>query len=235
MKRDGASPVVAALVVSVDAAGEADSVAVAAGVADSVTAGVAGFVESFFDCCDATIAVKIATPRSTAMRTLFDEPWRGAAVGFATGVTGFGAAGVVETLTRSREAPVGTGGITTEAGALLRAGDFFTVFLAAAFLTVLFFATAFLATAFFATFLGADFFATFLAVVFLAADFFATVFFAVVFFATDFFATDFFATFLAVVFFGAAFLATAFFFTATFISSGCALTVNCSTYGKSLA
>jgi hypothetical protein len=30
-------------------------------------------------------------------------------------------------------------------------------------------------------------------------------------------------------------LATAFFFTATFISSGCALTVNCSTYGESLA
>jgi hypothetical protein len=48
------------------------------------------------------------------------------------------------------------------------------------------------------------------------------------------------ATFLAVVFFavvflGAAFLATAFFFTATVISSGCALPIDRSTYGPSLA
>ncbi len=231
MKRDGASPVVAAFVVSVDSAGEADSVGVASGDADSVAAGVSFFAESLLDCCDATIAVRIATPRRTATRTLFDEPWRGAADGFVA-VDGdlTGATGVVETLTRSRDPPVGTGGITTEDAELLRAGDFLTAFFAVAFLTVLFFATAFLATAFLATFLGADFFATFLAVVFFAVDFFATVFFAV-----DFFATDFFATFFAVVFLGAAFLATAFFLTATFISSGSALTVNRSTYGQSLA
>ena len=215
----GASPVVAAFVVSVDAAGEADSVGVASGEVASVTAGTSFFVESLSDCCEATIAVRTATPRRTATRTLLDDPWRGAADGFTAGVAGFaGAAGVVETFTRSRDAPVGTGGITTEDAELLRAGDFLTVFFAAAFFTVVFLATAFFATAFLATFLGADFFATFLAVVF-----FATVFLAVVFFATDFFATFLAVVFFAVVFFGAAFLATAFFFTATVISSGCAL------------
>ena len=70
----GASPVVAAFVVSVDAAGEADSVGVASGEVVSVTAGVSVFVESLFDCCERTIAVRIATPRRTATRTLFEEP-----------------------------------------------------------------------------------------------------------------------------------------------------------------
>ena len=68
--------VVAAFVVSVDAAGDADSVAVASGEADSVAvaAGVSVFVESLLDCCEATIAVRIATPRSTATSTLFEDP-----------------------------------------------------------------------------------------------------------------------------------------------------------------
>jgi hypothetical protein len=220
MNREGASPVVAASVVSVDAAGDADSVAVAsgAGEADSVAAGVSVDVDVLLDCCDATMPTRIATPRSTATRTLLDEPWRGAADGLAGAAAGFaGATGVVETFTRSREPVVGTGGITTEEAEDLRAGAFFATFFAVAFLTVAFFAT-FLTAAF----LGAAFFATFLAVVFFATDFFAT-FFAAVFLAVDFFATDFFATFFAVVFvatfLGAAFLAVAFFFTATFISS----------------
>jgi hypothetical protein len=78
MKREGASPVVAALVVS-DVVSEvssddADSVGVASGTALSVTAGVSAVSDSEVDCCEATIATKIATPRSTATRTLFDDP-----------------------------------------------------------------------------------------------------------------------------------------------------------------
>ncbi len=224
MKRDGASPVVAAFDVSVDAAGEAEAEATgdAAADADADAAGVGvEVVDLLLDCCEATIAVRIATPRRTAMSTPLDEPWRGVAVGLA-GAAGLftGATGVVETFTRSNDAPVGTGGITTDDALDLRAGAFFATFLAVVFfLATAFFATAFLATAFLATFLGADFFATFLAVVFLAVDFLAVVFLAVVFLAVvflavDFLATDFFATFFAVVF-----LAVDFFFTATFISS----------------
>jgi hypothetical protein len=74
MNFDGASPVVAAFVVSVDAAGDADSVGVASGEADSVAAGVSFFAESLFDCCEATIAVKIATPTRTATSTPFEDP-----------------------------------------------------------------------------------------------------------------------------------------------------------------
>jgi len=209
MKRDGASPVVAAFDVSVDAAGEAEAEAAGDAAADAVGAGVE-VVDLLLDCCEATIAVRIATPRRTAMSTPLDEPWRGVAVGLA-GAAGLftGATGVVETFTRSNDAPVGTGGITTDDALDLRAGAFFATFLAVVF---------FFATAFLATFLGADFFATFFAVVFLAADFLATDFLATDFFATFlavvFLATDFFATFLAVVF-----LAVDFFFTATFISS----------------
>ena len=216
MKRDGASPVVAAFEVSVDAAGEAEAEATGDAAADADAAGVGvEVVDLLLDCCEATIAVRIATPRRTAMSTPLDEPWRGVAVGLA-GAAGLftGATGVVETFTRSNDAPVGTGGITTDDALDLRAGAFFATFLAVVF----FFATAFFATAFLATFLAVDFFATFLAVVFLAvvflaADFLATDFFAT-FFAVVFLATDFFATFLAVVF-----LAVDFFFTATFISS----------------
>jgi hypothetical protein len=71
---DGASPVVAAFVVSVDAAGDADSVAVASGEVLSTAAGVSFSDELLLDCCEATMAVRIATPRSTATRTLFEEP-----------------------------------------------------------------------------------------------------------------------------------------------------------------
>jgi len=172
MKRDGASPVVAAFDVSVDAAGEAEAEATGDAAADADAAGVGvEVVDLLLDCCEATIAVRIATPRRTAMSTPLDEPWRGVAVGLA-GAAGLftGATGVVETFTRSNDAPVGTGGITTDDALDLRAGAFFATFLAVVF----FLATAFFATAFLATFLGADFFATFFAVVFLAVDFFFT-------------------------------------------------------------
>ena len=220
MKRDGASPVVAAVV----AAGEADSVAsivssgaaVASGV--SVTAGTgAGASSPSLSDPEITNAPISRIPTSTAKR-IFDELWLFAAGfdvegAFAAG-RGVAAAGVVETLTRELleeplEEPIdGTGGITTCEEALLRTADFLTVF---------FFADAFFAVVFFT----ADFLTTFLAAVFLTADFF----FAAVFLAGDFFAAfltaDFFAVdFFAVDFFGAAFLAADFFFTATMISSG---------------
>ncbi len=169
MKRDGASPVVAAFDVSVDAAGEAEAEATgdADADADADAAGVGvEVVDLLLDCCEATIAVRIATPRRTAMSTPLDEPWRGVAVGLA-GAAGLftGATGVVETFTRSNDAPVGTGGITTDDALDLRAGAFFATFLAVVFLAVVFLAVDFLAT---------DFFATFFAVVFLAVDFFFT-------------------------------------------------------------
>jgi hypothetical protein len=74
MKRDGASPEATASVVSVVASVDADSVGVASGAADSVAAGVGALSDFDDDCCEATIATKIATPRRTATRTLFDEP-----------------------------------------------------------------------------------------------------------------------------------------------------------------
>ena len=195
MKREGASPVVAAASVaagseaigSADASVEASTEGLAAGAASSFS------LPEF----EITIAPRRTTPTRTARRVLLDDPWRGVADGAGALAAGFGAAGVVETFTRA-ELVEGTGGMTTADVDAFFAVDFFTVFLAAAFLTV-FFATAFLATFFVATFL-ADFFATdFLAVVFFAGDF-LTAFLAVVFFAT---------------FFGAAFLAAVFFFTAT--------------------
>ena len=216
IKRDGASPVVAA--------GAADSVAsivasgVAAASAVSVTAGTGAGASSLslsLPDPEITNAPIRRIPTSTAKRT-FDELWFlavaafGAEVVFAAAGRGVAGAGVVETLTREDpldeplEEPIaGTGGITTCEAALLRAADFLTVF---------FLADAFLAVVFFT----ADFLTTFLAAVFLTADFF----FAAVFLAGDFFAAFLTADFFAVDFFGAAFLAADFFFTATMISSG---------------
>ena len=211
MKRDGASPVVAA--------GSADSVAsivssgaaVASGV--SVTAGTgAGASSPSLSDPEITNAPISRIPTSTAKR-IFDELWLFAAGfdvegAFAAG-RGVAAAGVVETLTRELleeplEEPIdGTGGITTCEEALLRTADFLTVF----FFAVVFFTADFLTTFLAAVFLTADFF---FAAVFLAGDFFAA------FLTADFFAVDFF----AVDFLGAAFLAADFFFTATMISSG---------------
>ncbi len=212
MKRDGASPVVAA--------GAADSVAsivssgAAVASAVSVTAGTgAGASSPSLSDPEITNAPIRRIPTSTAKRTL-DELWLFAAGldvegAFAAG-RGAAAAGVVETLTRDEaveealEEPIdGTGGITTCEAVLLRAADFLTVF---------FFAEAFFAV----VFLTADFLTTFFAAVFLTADFF----FAAVFLAGDFFAAFFTADFFAVDFLGAAFFAADFFFTATVISLG---------------
>ncbi len=207
MKRDGASPVVAAGAADSVASIVSSGAAVASGV--SVTAGTgAGASSPSLSEPEITNAPIRRIPTSTAKRT-FDELWlfapgfdvEGA---FAAG-RGVAAAGVVETLTREvLEDPIdGTGGITTCEEALLRTADFLTVF--------------FLADAFFAVvFFTADFLTTFFAAVFLTADFF----FAAVFLAGDFFAAFLTADFFAVDFFGAAFLAADFFFTATVISSG---------------
>jgi hypothetical protein len=207
MKRDGASPVVAA--------GAADSVAsiVSSGAAlasaVSVTAGTgAGASSPSLSDPEITNAPIRRIPRSTAKRT-FDELWLFAAGldvegAFAAG-RGAAAAGVVETLTREllEEPTDGTGGITNCEAVLLRAADFLTVF---------FFAEAFFAV----VFLAADFLTTFFAAVFLTVDFFL----AAVFLAGDFFAAFFTADFFAVDFLGAAFFAADFFFTATVISLG---------------
>lgn len=212
MKRDGASPVVAA--------GAADSVAsivssgAAVASAVSVTAGTgAGASSPSLSDPEITNAPIRRIPTSTAKRT-FDELWLFAAGldvegAFAAG-RGAAAAGVVETLTREllEEPTEGTGGITTCEAVLVRAADFLTVFFfAEAFFAVVFLTADFLTTFFAAVFLTADFF---FAAVFLAGDFFAA------FFTADFFAVD----FLAVDFLGAAFFAADFFFTATVISSG---------------
>ena len=196
IKRDGASPVAAAAAVVVPSGvGDAESDAIAEGLADAVAAGAS----SLFFPFAITIAPSATTPISTARSTFEDDPWRGAADGFAgTVVAAAGfvtGVGVVVTLTRAL--PVaGTGGTTT-----FDAADFFTDVFLVAFLVVVFFAAAFLVAAFLTT----AFFATF---------FFATDFLAVVFLATDFFAAVFFAgDFLAV-----AFLAVLFFFTATSFS-----------------
>jgi hypothetical protein len=203
IKRDGASPVVAAAAVDLVsglAAAEVDA------IADELAAGVAAGVEvaaSLFFPFEITIAPSARTPTSTAKRTLPEDPCFGAADGFGATFAAVGrtaGAGVVETLTRDPPV-VGTGGITTFEAALFFTADFLTAFLV--------------------VFLAAAFFTTFFAVVFLAADFFfaavflATVFLAAVFLAGDFFAAFFVADFLAVDFFGAAFLAALFFFTAT--------------------
>ena len=189
MKRDGASPVVAAAAVVV-ASGVAE--AESDGIADALAAGVAAESSEFFFEFEITIPPRRTTPTRTSKRTLLDEPCLGAADGLAVIFAAAGradGAGVVETLTRDPPV-VGTGGITT-----VEVVDFF----AADFLT-----------AFFATFFAGAFFATYFAVAF----FFAAVFFTT-FFAAVFFAGDFLAAFFAVDFLGAAFFAALFFFTAT--------------------
>ena len=185
IKRDGASPVVAAAAVVV-ASGVAD--AESDGIADALAAGVAAESSEFFFEFEITIPPRRTTPTSTNKRTLLEDPCLGASDGFGVAFAATGrdaATGVVETLTRDPPV-VGTGGITT-----IEVVDFF----AADFLTA-FFATFFAGAFFFA----AVFFTTFLAAVFLAGDFLAA------FFAVDFFAVD---------FLGAAFFAALFFFTAT--------------------
>lgn len=211
MKRDGASPVVAAGAADSVASIVSSGAAVASGVSVAAGTGAGASSPSLSDP-EITNAPISRIPTSTAKR-IFDELWLFAAGlevegAFAAG-RGVAAAGVVETLTRDPleeplEEPIdGTGGMTTCEEALLRTADFLTVF---------FFADAFFAVVFFT----ADFLTTFLAAVFLTADFF----FAAVFLAGDFFAAFLTADFFAVDFFGAAFLAADFFFTATMISSG---------------
>ena len=214
IKRDGASPVVAAGEAGSVASIVASAVAVASGV--SVTAGTgAGASSPSLSDPEITNAPMRRIPTRTAKRT-FDELWPldaafGAEVVFAAAGRGVAGAGVVETLTRDEpldEPRDGTGGMTTCEAALLRAADFLTVFfLADAFLAVVFFTADFLTTFFAAVFLTADFF---FAAVFLAGDFFTA------FLTADFLAVDFFAD----AFFGAAFLAADFFFTASVISLG---------------
>ena len=199
MKRDGASPVVAAAAVVV-ASGVAD--AESDGIADALAAGVAAESSEFFFEFEITIPPRRTTPTRTSKRTLLDEPCLGAADGLAVIFAAAGradGAGVVETLTRAL--PVtGTAGIINFEVADFFAGDFFTAFLVVVFLTT-FLAEAFFAGAFFATF-------------FAGAFFFAAVFFTT-FLAAVFFAGDFLAAFFAVDFLGAAFFAALFFFTAT--------------------
>ena len=199
IKRDGASPVVAAVEVPASvaeavASGVAD--ADSAAIGDSLTAGAGAASSVFFLEFEITIPPSSTTPTRTRRSTLLDEPCFGAADGLVIDFAGAGradASGVVETLTRDPPV-VGTGGITTFDDDDFFAGDFLTAFL------VVFFAAVFLTA--------------FLAVVFFAAVF-LTARFAVVFFAAVFLAGDFFAVFFAVDFFGAAFLAALFFFTAT--------------------
>jgi len=194
IKRDGASPVVAAAAVvaaSGVAAAESDA------IADGLAAGAAGASSLFFPF-EITIAPSARTPTSTNKRTLLEDPCFGAADGLVVAFAATGRAeelGVAATLTRD-PLVVGTGGITTLEDVDFLAADFFTAFLA--------------------VFLTAAFFTTFLAVVFFFAAVFLTARFAVVFFfAAVFFTGDFFAAFFAVDFLGAAFFAALFFFTAT--------------------
>jgi len=199
IKRDGASPVVAAVEVPASvaeavASGVAD--ADSAAIGDSLTAGAGAASSVFFLEFEITIPPSSTTPTRTRRSTLLDEPCFGAADGLVIDFAGAGradASGVVETLTRDPPV-VGTGGITTFDDDFF-AGDFLTAFL------VVFFAAVFLTA--------------FLAVVFFAAVFLTARFAVVFFFAAVFFAGDFFAVFFAVDFFGAAFLAALFFFTAT--------------------
>jgi hypothetical protein len=195
INREGASPETASVVVAV-ASGVAEAVSV--GAADSLDVGDAVELSSFLFPPEITIAPRATTPIRTAKRTFEEEPWRGAAEGFAEGVGAALAAGagVVEMFARALPV-VGTGGTTKFVVADFLTADFLTAFLVTVFLR----ATAFLATAF-------------LAVVFFAATFLAELFLAAVFLAGDFLATDFFAAFFTV-FLGAAFFAADFFFTAT--------------------
>jgi hypothetical protein len=200
IKRDGASPVVAAVEVPASvaeavASGVAD--ADSAAIGDSLTAGAGAASSVFFLEFEITIPPSSTTPTRTRRSTLLDEPCFGAADGLVIDFAGAGradASGVVETLTRDPPV-VGTGGITTFDDDDFFAGDFLTAFL------VVFFAAVFLTA--------------FLAVVFFAAVFLTARFAVVFFFAAVFLAGDFFAVFFAVDFFGAAFLAALFFFTAT--------------------
>jgi hypothetical protein len=207
IKREGASPVVAAGAADSVASMVVSGVAVASGVSVTAGTGAGASSPSLFDP-EITNAPIRRIPTSTAKRT-FDELWLlaadlGAGADLAAAGRGVAGAGVVETFTREEpvEEPIdGTGGITTWDAALLRAADFFTVF----FFADVFFTADFLTTFFAAVFFTADFF---FAAVFLAGDFF-TAFLTADFLAVDFFAVD---------FFGAAFLAADFFFTATVIS-----------------
>ena len=175
IKRDGASPVVAAAAVvaaSGVAAAESDA------IADGLAAGAAGASSLFFPF-EITIAPSARTPTSTNKRTLLEDPCFGAADGLVVAFAATGRAeelGVVVTLTRD-PLVVGTGGITTLEDVDFLAADFFAAFLAV-FLTVAFFTT-FLAVVFFfaAVFFTGDFFAAFFAVDFLGAAFFAALFF----------------------------------------------------------
>ena len=208
IKREGASPVVAAGAADSVASIVSSGAAVASGAALSLTAGAgAADSSSLFPAFEITNAPTSRIATRTAKRT-FGDPWlfealEEVAFGAVAAARGAAGAGVVETLTRDEldeEPSEGTGGIIT-CEALFLTADFFTAF----FLVALF--------------LTADFFTDFFAVVFLIVDFF----FAAVFFAGDFFAAFLTAHFLAVVFFavvffGAAFLAADFFFTATVIS-----------------
>ena len=212
IKREGASPVVAAGAADSVASMVVSGVAVASGVSVTAGTGAGASSPSLFDP-EITNAPIRRIPTSTAKRT-FDELWLlaadlGAGADLAAAGRGVAGAGVVETFTREEpvEEPIdGTGGITTWDAALLRAADFFTVFFFAdAFFADVFFTADFLTTFFAAVFFTADFF---FAAVFLAGDFF-TAFLTADFLAVDFFAVD---------FFGAAFLAADFFFTATVIS-----------------
>ena len=200
VNREGASPETALVVVAV-ASGVAEAVSV--GAADSLDVGVAVELSSFLFPPEITIAPRATTPIRTAKRTFEEEPWRGAAEGFAEGVGAALAAGagVVEMFARALPV-VGTGGTTKFVVADFLTADFLTAFLVTVFLR----ATAFLATAFLAV--------VFFAATFLAELFLAELFLAAVFLAVDFLATDFFAAFFTV-FLGAAFFAADFFFTAT--------------------
>jgi hypothetical protein len=124
MKREGASPVVAAGAADSVASGVSSGVSSGAGVASSVsvTAGTeAGASSPSLSDPEITTAPIRRIPRSTAKR-IFDEFWLFAAgfdppaAGLEAAGRGVAAAGVVETLTRDEELeePIeGTGGITT--------------------------------------------------------------------------------------------------------------------------
>ena len=128
IKRDGASPVVAAAAVvaaSGVAAAESDA------IADGLAAGAAGASSLFFPF-EITIAPSARTPTSTNKRTLLEDPCFGAADGLVVAFAATGRAeelGVVVTLTRD-PLVVGTGGITTLEDVDFLAADFFTAFLA---------------------------------------------------------------------------------------------------------
>ena len=176
IKRDGASPVVAAAAVVV-ASGVAD--AESDGIADALAAGVAAESSEFFFEFEITIPPRRTTPTSTNKRTLLEDPCLGASDGFGVAFAATGrdaATGVVETLTRDPPV-VGTGGITTIEVVDFFAADFLTAFFATFFAGAFFFAAVFFTTFLAAVFLAGDFLAAFFAVDFLGAAFFAALFF----------------------------------------------------------